>query len=191
MAALIAAPGCMGVLIGAAATAGVLASQERGLQGAASDAGIRAEINHLWLQHDHRMHLRLVLQVWEGRVLVSGALPDQKQRETAISLARQAAGVREVIDEVVIESRDLRDLARDMRIDAAIAARMLVTREIDSINFSIEVVNGTVFVLGTARDAAERERVLDLLRDVSHVRRIAMHVLTRDDPRRFRPAATP
>jgi len=190
IAALATTPGCVGLYVGVAATGGVLALQERGIKGAAQDTGIRAEINHYWLQRDHGMYMALRLQVWEGRVLVAGALPDATQRAEALALARQAAGIRELIDEIeVAPSRELSGFAEDVQLDSAISLRFLLTRDIDSINYSVEAVNGAVYLLGTARDGAELGRVIAVLRDVPGVRRIVNHVLLRDDPRRSRGAA--
>lgn len=190
IAALATTPGCVGLYVGVAATGGVLALQERGIKGAAQDTGIRAEINHYWLQRDHGMYMALRLQVWEGRVLVAGALPDETQRAEALALARQAAGIRELIDEIeVAPSRELSGFAEDVQLDSAISLRFLLTRDIDSINYSVEAVNGAVYLLGTARDGAELGRVIAVLRDVPGVRRIVNHVLLRDDPRRSRGAA--
>lgn len=190
LAALATIPGCVGLYVGVAATGGVLALQERGIKSAAQDTGIRAEINHYWLQRDHEMYMALRLQVWEGRVLIAGVLPDEAQRAEALALARQAAGIRELIDEIeVAPSRELPGFAEDVRLDTAISMRLLLTRDIDSINYSVEAVNGAVYLLGTARDGAELGRVVAVLRDVPGVRRIVNHVLTRDDPRRWRGAA--
>lgn len=183
--------GCTGMVVGAAATGAVMALQERGLKGAIDDTVIRAAINHYWLERDHEMYMRLSLQVWEGRVLVAGIVPDADQRADAVQLAWKAEGVREVINEIeVAPARELVDSAQDLLIEKDIAARLFVTRGIDSINYSIEVVDRVVFLIGTAYDRDERDRVIAVIREVPRVRRIVDHVLTRDDPRRFRPAAT-
>lgn len=191
LAVLAMTPGCVGLYVGIAATGGVLALQERGIKGAAQDTGIRAEINHLWLQRDHAMLMALRLQVWEGRVLVAGTVLDEAQRAEAIDLARRAEGVREVIDEIeIVAYRGAGAFVRDEWLDTKIDLRLLLTRDIDSINYSIEAVNGAIYLLGTARDRSEIDRVVAVLRDVPGVRRIVNHVLTRDDPRRWRVTAS-
>ena len=182
--------GCAGLYVGVAATGGVMALQERGIDGAGEDIAIRAQINQLWLEHDHEMHLRLTLQVWDRRVLVAGVVSEPAQREAAIALARSASGVREVID--AVETGTVRDIARysvDKQIEKDIELRLFFTRDVDSINYSVQVVNGGVHLLGTAQDAAELARVLAVVRDVGGVRRIGNHVLLREDARRLRGAA--
>lgn len=167
-----------------------MALQERGIDGAGEDIAIRAQINQLWLERDHEMHLRLTLQVWDRRVLVAGVVSEAAQREAAITLARSASGVREVID--AVETGTVRDIARystDKQVEKDIELRLFFTREVDSINYSVQVVNGGVYLLGTAQDAAELARVLAVVRDVGGVRRISNHVLLREDARRLRSAA--
>src|SRR5689334_10394367 len=113
--AALAASGCAPVVIGAAATTTVVAaSQERGLGGAISDTEIQAQINHLWFQHSIEMHSRLEMIVNKGTVLVTGRAEDPEMRLDAVRLAWQASGVKEVINEVVVDDGStLSDSARD------------------------------------------------------------------------------
>ena len=178
--------GCASALIGAGATAGVIAAQERGIKGAISDTGIRAEINHLWLQKNHQIFIDINLQIHEGRVLVTGATKDPQLRADAIQLAWQASGVREVINEVEVNDEGgVVNYARDTAINTELRARLLFAKDIDSINYSIETVNGAVYMLGVAQDKNELERVTEIARNIANVRRVVSYVLLKDDPRRF------
>ena len=103
-----------GVVVGGAASAGVAASEERGIKGAADDAVIRVKINEAWVKEDFDTFNRLNLQIYEGRVLVSGRVPDQAQADKAVQAAWQPDGVREVINEIEIsEGGGLNDFAND------------------------------------------------------------------------------
>lgn len=188
---LCAAPltGCLEAAVGAGATAGVAAAQERGVKGAVNDTGIRAEINHYWLQKDHSLFINLNLQVHEGRVLVSGAVTSPDTRADAIQLAWKAKGVREVINEIeVTDQGGLGAYARDSVIVNELRGRLLFAKEVQSVNYSIEAVNGVVYLLGVAQNQVELDKVLDIARNVRYVRRVVSHVLMKDDPRRFAPA---
>ncbi len=176
---------CVDLAIGAASQVGVEAMRERGLSGAARDTNLRVAISQRWL--DRGIYTdNLYLQIWEGRVLVSGAVSDPLARADAIQAAWQVEGVREVINEVeVVERYGVRGYVRDVRIVHDINLRLLAARDIASLNYSVDAVRGKVFLLGVARDEAERERVLSVVRNVPGVMRIADYVLLRDDPRRF------
>ena len=63
-----------GVAVGGAATAGVAASEERGIKGAASDARIRVQINEAWLSSDFDTFNRLNLQIYETQDPVRGQI---------------------------------------------------------------------------------------------------------------------
>ncbi len=180
--------GCIEAAVGAGAAVGTTALQERGVKGAASDTAIRGEINHQWLNHDHRLFIDLNLQVHEGRVLVSGVVKDPQVRAEAIQLTWKANNVREVINEVevIAEGTGIVDYGRDTAISAELKGRMLFAKEINSVNYSIEVVNGSVYLLGVAQNQGELDHVLNIARNIKNVKRVVTHVLMKDDPRRFR-----
>jgi len=176
---------CVDLAIGAAGHVAVEAMRERGITGAANDNQLRVAINQRWLDRGIITD-NLYLQIWEARVLVSGAVGDPGVRADAIQSAWEVTGVREVINEVeVVESYGIRGYVRDVRTVHDINARLLIARDIVSLNYSVDVVRGKVFLLGVARDEAERERVLSVVRNVPGVARVANYVLLRDDPRRF------
>ena len=74
----------VGVAVGAGATGAVSASQERGIEGGASDTQIRATINYLWLDYSATMYRQLNLQVYEARVLLTGVLGSEEWRAEAV-----------------------------------------------------------------------------------------------------------
>jgi osmotically-inducible protein OsmY len=179
--------GCIGAVVAGGATAGVAASQERGVKGAVSDTGIRAEINHYWVQEDQSLFANCNLQIHEGRVLVTGAVKDADTRAEAIQLAWKANGVKEVINEIEVTSEGgIGAYARDTAIVTELRSKLLFTKDIQSVNYSIEAVNGVVYILGVAQDQAELDKAIDIARNVRYVRRVVSHVLMKDDPRRFR-----
>ena len=179
--------GCVAAAVGAGATAGVAATEERGIKGAVSDTSIRAEINHYWLQKDEKLFADCNLQIQEGRVLVTGAVKDPDTRAEAIQLAWKAKGVREVINEVEVTNQGgIGNYARDTAIVTELRSRLLFAKDIQSVNYSIESVNGVVYMLGVAQNQTELDKAINIARNVNYVRRVVSHVLLKDDPRRFK-----
>jgi len=175
-----------GMAVGAGATAGVAAAEERGLKGAGNDALIRVEINEAWITEDFDIFNRLNLQIYEGRVLVSGRVPKQAEADKAIELAWRAEDVREVINEIEIsDAGALDDIANDALIDARLDSELLFDSEISSINYSTRSVAGTVYLLGVAQDREELDRVFRVTRSIPNVKRVVSHVILKDDPRRI------
>ena len=177
--------GCVGMVIGAGATAGVAASEERGIEGAAEDAKIRAEINEAWFRKSVDMFSKVTLAISEGRVLLTGVVPSEQIREDAVSLTWQVAGVREVYNEILVQdSSGFIDGARDVRIQQEIKSRMLFDKEISNINYTVDVTNGTVYLLGISQSDDELNRVIGHAREVSAVKNVISYVRLKTDPRR-------
>ena len=175
--------GCAGTVVGAGATAGVAAYQERGFEGAAQDLKIQAAITELWFNFDHTFVVRLGLDVYEGRALLTGAVDDAKVRADAVRLAWKAAGVKEVINEIQVtaEGGPL-VIARDTWITAQLASRITFDETILAINYNIETVTGTVYLIGIAQNQDELDRVKAHARTLTYVRKIISHVRVKGAP---------
>jgi osmotically-inducible protein OsmY len=177
--------GCVGAAVGAGATVATAASEERGLVGAARDTATRAEINTLWLDHSEEMLRRLNLDVVEGRVLVTGIVPTTQMRLDAIRLAWQANGVREVINEIKVSDKGgISAYARDSWVTAELKARLLFDKKVQSINYSVETVDGTVYLMGIAQNRDELDRVQSYARTLAYVKQVVSYVRMKGDPRR-------
>lgn len=170
--------GCAGAVIGAGATAGVAAAEERGLEGALEDTKIRAAINEAWFRHDVEMFRKVTLTISEGRVLLTGVVPTDANRTDAANLVWQVAGVREVYNEMLVrpEGSALIDDGRDVWIQQELKARLLFDKQIRNINFSVDVTDGTVYLMGIAQSEAELQRVMAYAREISNVRGVITYV---------------
>ncbi len=166
-----------GVGAGVGAALGVAASQEGGLSMAARDARIQAEINDLWFRHDVEMFRKLDLTVNEGRVLITGVVQKPEQRVDAVRLAWQPRGVKSVINEIkVADSPGLSGFAKDAWISTRVRAALLFDKEVESINYSIDTVQGTVYLMGFAQNQAELSRVIEITRTIEGVKRVVSYV---------------
>ncbi len=178
--------GCAGMVVGAGATAGVAAVQERGFGGTVDDTKIRADINSAWIKKDGEMFRKVDLSIYEGRVMLTGIVKKTEQRDDAVSLCWQAAGVRQVINEiqVVAEGQEFLDYSHDTWIQQKLQTILLFDKEVKNVNYVIDVVAGVVYVLGLAQDQAEMDRVIAQASDISGVKRVVNHILLKTDPHR-------
>ena len=123
--------GCspVGVAVGAGATVGVAAAQERSVGNALDDSVITVEINHLLFQKSQDLFQQVGLDVVEGRVLLTGSVPLPENRIEAARLAWQVDGVLEVINEIQVNDQSgVLNFARDTWITTQLsrAERVLV-----------------------------------------------------------------
>ncbi len=184
---------CATVVIGGAAAgvaAGVVVSQEGGIESQESgiedttpDSQIRAEIDRLWREESPALYSGINLQVQEGRVLLSGRVPEPEARVTAVRLAWRAEGVAEVINEIEIgDESSLADTTQDEWITTQLRAQLLADGTIASTNYSVETVNSEVYLLGVAQDQAELDRALNHARNIAYVRRVRNYMRLKTDP---------
>lgn len=180
--------GCtpVGMAVGAGATAGTAALQERGFEQSVRDSVIEATISKDLFDRDLNVFANLNVEVVEGRVLLTGFVPTQDDRLAAIKSSWEKDGVVDVINEIQIgDSSAITSTARDKLIATEIRAEITVDDKIKAINYSIEVVNGTVYLFGIAQDQTELDRVVAHTRGVDYVRRIVIdHMVMKDDPSR-------
>lgn len=178
--------GCVGLALGAGAATGVAAAEERGIKNAANDKGIQIAINDRYLKENQYVWRKLSITVIEGRVLLTGVVGTEFSRDEATRLAWAASDrIQEVINEVqVTTSGDLLDSANDTWITTQLRAKIATDKEIVDINYSIDTVNGTIYLIGLAQSDAEITKVTDYARTIKGVRRVVSHVWLKTDPRR-------
>ncbi|MBT6138945.1 MAG: BON domain-containing protein [Rhodospirillaceae bacterium] len=178
----IAAPvlsGCtpVGLALGAGATAATASQKEKGFKTSLADTGIQTEVNHYLLQSNFDLFSAVSVSVEEGRVLLTGAVDNADTRIQATRLAWKASGVAEVINEIQVrDETSLLDRARDTVIATELRGRLLLDQDIDSINYSVDAVNGVVYLFGIAKNSSELDRVINHARNLQYVRNVVSYV---------------
>jgi osmotically-inducible protein OsmY len=169
--------GCAGALIGAGAAGGVTAMQEGGLEQAGTDTRIQAQINDLWFKHDTDMFRKLDMTVDQGRVLITGVVQKQEHRVEAVRLAWQVKGVKQVINEIKIaNSEGVQGYVRDTWITTQLRSKLTFDRQVRSINYNIDTVQATIYLMGQGRNQTEVNRVIEIARTIKGVKGVVSYV---------------
>ena len=120
---------------------------------------------------------KLGIEVYESRVLLTGYATNEKMRAEAVRLSWQAAGVKQVLNEIQLETvKRETSLARDSWITTQLKSKITFDRNIYAVNYFIETVNGIVYLLGVAQNQTELDLVRAHARGLSYVRRVISHV---------------
>ncbi len=174
-----------GAVVGAGAEVGVAAGEERGIGGAMTDTKIQTDINAMYLKQGFEMFRDLTVTVHEGRVDLTGKVKKPEEQVEAVRMAWQASGVRQVIDDIqVTDKSSLVDYGRDVRIATTLRAQLLFDGSIRNINYSVDVVNATIYLMGIAQDQAELDRVIAHARDIGGVKKVINNVILKTDASR-------
>ncbi len=168
--------GCAGLVIGGAATAGVAAYQERGISGVTADTTTATKLRAKLLDTDEKLFRDVGIEVYEGRVLLTGRVATEDMRAQAVKLAWSIDSTKDVINELLVSESPLSDIANDSWITTKLTSKITVDENIYSINYSIETVGGVIYLIGIAQDQAELDRVINHARSIDYVQRVVSHV---------------
>jgi osmotically-inducible protein OsmY len=177
--------GCspVGMAIGAGATVTNMAMEQRGFVTSTTDKAIWTDISARLLNKNAKLFQDVDVQVHEGRVLLSGFVQKPEERVEATRIAWEPDGIREVINEIKVgRSIDLGDFSQDVLLIQQVRLKLTLDRDIRAINYSVDCIRSTVYLMGIARTPAELQRVIDHVRDVPYVRAVVNHVRVRTDP---------
>lgn len=180
----VALAGCgpAGFAVGAGASAGVAVAEERGVQGKAADFGIKAGIVERWFQHDHTIPTKVTATVYEGRVMLTGAIADPALRDTIVRLVWRGENVKDVIDEIQATNTGVTDFTHDTWIANKLRTLLTFDKQVQAINYDIEVVGGVIYIIGIAQSQAEIDRIVAHGRELNYVRRIVNHARIKAAP---------
>jgi len=153
--------------VGTASTAIVVSKEERTLGEYVDDTLIKAQIKNLYFDTNENIFFNVDVEVTQGRVLLTGTVDNSDLRIEATRMAWGISGVQIVINELQISNDDnILSFADDLLISTQIKGRLLINSELPYINYTVETVNGVVYLIGIARSEEERQSVIDLSREV-------------------------
>ena len=174
--------GCTAV-VGAGAGIGVAAVQERGIKGKTDDIRLEALVLKKFLDAGLKLTATIGVEVYEGRVMLTGATKDNKLSDQAVRLAWQVNGVRDVINEIQLdEDSTAIDLAQDAWITTQLKSNLTFDPDIMAINYVVETVKGTVYLIGVAQNKMELNKVIAHASAIKHVTNVISHVRLKKKP---------
>ncbi|HTH97392.1 MAG TPA: BON domain-containing protein [Stellaceae bacterium] len=162
-----------------AGAAGYTMGQERGPNGVASDTEIKAKINAAWSKDSDIMSY-VDLNVFQGRVLLTGDVPTPDVKARAVADVRQVQGIAELIDAIKVGPRStFSSSAKDNWILARLNSALTFDGNVRSLNYSLQCVDGVVYILGIARDQSELDTVVNHARNIPGVVRVVSYIRIR------------
>ena len=167
----------VGLAVGAGASLMTASQTEKGLKVSAKDLRIKTEINHNLFQKDHELFGAVKVSVYNGKVLITGSVPSPQDRIEISKLSWKVGNVKEVINEVQVTNKaSFTNRAKDLLINKSLQTQLLLDQSINFINFSVDTVNGVVYIFGIARDQAEINRIIKHARNINYVENIVNYM---------------
>lgn len=161
------------------------AVEERKIHEVERDFTVRANVINMFVNDAPELLISINTDVYQGQVMLTGAVADKQAAVLAEQLARQVEGVEKIFNDIhVIEEDELRRVTRDLGTEYRIKAALLGALGVRSRNYRWRSVDDTVYLLGMAQDQEELDEVRDLITDLDQVEHLVSHVKIRppDEP---------
>ena len=173
--------GCQTVYMTGVSKAVLIDKEERSFNNYVEDTIILAQLKNEYFSNNENIFFQVSVDVIEGRVMLTGIVEQIDERIEATKLAWGIKGVNEVINEIQISNdEDILDYADDLVMKTKINAKLLLEKNILNLNYSVEVVNGIVYLIGIAQDQKELDAVTEISKNTYGVISVISYVRLKD-----------
>ena len=173
--------GCQTAYMTGISKAVLIDKEERSFNNYVEDTIILAQLKNEYFSNNENIFFQVSVEVIEGRVLLTGNVEQIDERIEATKLAWGIKGVNEVINEIQISNDEgILDYADDLIMKTKINAKLLLEKNILNLNYSVEVVNGIVYLIGIAQDQKELDAVTEISKNTYGVTSVISYVRLKD-----------
>ena len=172
-------------LIGAAGIASLSsASKEKGLGASITDTIISTKISNKIFKYNPDLIKDTRVFVNNGSVLLTGKVKKPENKIELTKIIWKIKGVREFNNEVqIINVYSIKNIARDIASLSEIRARILANKKINSLNFSVDVVNDIAYLSGIAENDEEMKLVKDNAASARFIKTVFNFIILNTDLR--------
>ena len=152
--------------------------EEREFSNVLTDTEIKANITKRLLDPENNdLFFEVSSDVYEGRVMLTGAVRTERDRERASGLVQGLSGVKIVYNDIQVTNQGgFQNTANDVWINAKLKTRYFAEVGVKSINLRWRVINSWVYLLGFARSDKERRLMIGLAKDTKYVTKVIDHI---------------
>jgi osmotically-inducible protein OsmY len=163
--------------MGGAAAGAMVATREKGIGGTMSDSNLCTKVKMNLYNFNADLHAKVSVSVQNQEVLLTGVVQDASWSQEAERLAKSVDGVKSVINNIETEGEEgLGSMSSDSWITTRVRSSLLFEKDLYSLNYTVETVNGTVYLTGVGQDETEINRVVEIARNVGGVKKVVNHV---------------
>ncbi|MFL2660682.1 MAG: BON domain-containing protein [Alphaproteobacteria bacterium] len=154
-------------IVSVAANAGI---SSKGFSASVDDTIIKAKIIKKISSLDISNFLDITVSVSMGEVLLTGYVDNQTNRLRVVESVWKVNDIKKVYNEIIVSPNvSIMDKTEDAIFESRIMTRLLFKSGINSNNYSIDVVDGTVFAIGLAEDLDEKTKFEQYLAEMNDI----------------------
>lgn len=146
---------------------------DRSLSDDVYDAQINLTLRDAFVQIDPKLGLDVEPTVFEGNVLLTGAIPNIDLVDQIVETTWQTEGVKKVYNYIRLANPPSLDVVNmDAAISAKIRTELIFTGGIPASNYKLIMENGTVYIMGIAKNKEELELVISCIKQTPGVQKV-------------------
>src|SRR3990167_7929854 len=164
--------GCGAAIVGGVGNVGLSSVEERGISGVASDKAINFKVDHEF-SGDLAAFSGIEITVYKGRVLLTGIVENEKNKQDAVRIAKSVSGVTEVIDAMNIKGQDgFSEYTRDSWMTTKLKATLYTDEDVMAPNYLVTTFDKVIYIFGTAQTKDEMKKVVEYGYDITGVKKV-------------------
>ena len=165
------------VATGVATKAVTVSNSDRSIGEFVDDVLIKTVLKNSYFDQSEKIFFNVDVEVSQGRVLLTGIVDNIDLRIEATRIAWGVKGVQTVINEIQIsESDSILNFADDLVISTKVMAKIMLDEDVNSLNYNIETVNKIVYIIGISGTSDEKQKVIDLSKEVFGVEEVVDYI---------------
>ena len=172
---LVALSGCQiwTTLLGGIHSLGTVIADDRPVDEDVSDIGLYASVRKNLSATESKFLLDVQVTVFQGEVLLTGALPDIDLIDRAVETTWKTPDVQRVYNYIRLgKTSGFVDTSSDAAVASAIKTQLMLTKGIKACNYKIVVESGVVYVMGLESSSEEWEAAREVIADTTGVQKI-------------------
>ena len=172
------------IIGGVGAIAFTSSAQEKGLGTSINDKVIFVKLRNAIYDWNPSVSENVSISVDNGSILVTGKLKNIDTKVQLTKIIWEINGVKEVNNKVQIsEINNFKNIAKDLASLGEIKARLMASTKLNSLNFSIDVVNNIAYISGVASSEEEISIVTQIAQEARFIKEVQNFVKVNKDKR--------
>ena len=172
------------VIGGVGAIALSSSAQEKGLGTSINDKVIYVKLRNAIYDWDPSVSQKISISVDNGSILITGTLRNIDSKINLTKVIWEIKGVKEVNNKVQIsETNNLKNIAKDLASLGEIRAKLMASKQLNSLNFSVDVVNNIAYISGIASNEEEISIVTQIAQEARFIKEVQNFVKVNKDKR--------
>ena len=176
---------CTAPIIGGVGAIALSSSaQEKGLGTSMNDKVIYVKLRNAIYDWNSSVSENVSISVDDGSILVTGKLKNIDTKVQLTKIIWEINGVKEVNNKVqVSETNNFKNIAKDLASLGEIKARLMASKKLNSLNYSIDVVNNIAYISGIASSEQEISIVTQIAQEARFIKEVQNFVKINKDKR--------